>query len=151
LINLTLLRLNMAKRKLQKKTPRKSPVRLLNVAQGLLIGNVLLEGAFQTNVWEFMTGRRNGQFNPGGDDRGFITLPEILGFANTPYGFGSKNTNSFQDVVKTNLMRKGTLPAMVGVTLLAPPAFRIVKRQLGPLIRPMNKAIKQAGIKEVAL
>lgn len=136
----------MAKRKMQRRSRKKQPVRLLNVAQGLLIGNVLLEGAFQTNVFEFVTGRKNGVFNPGGDNRGFITLPEILGFADTPYGFGKSNTNSFQDVVMTNLKRPGVIGSMVVTTMLAKPAFRLGKKALGPVIRPINRQLKGTGV-----
>jgi hypothetical protein len=152
LINLIPLRLNMPRKKAKVTRKTKTPIRLLNVAQGVLIGNVLTEGAFRTNLWEFFTGRIDGKFQPGSDGQANITLPEILGFGSGgAFGLGMKATNTFGDVLRVNLMRPGVIPSMVGVSLLAPLAFRVGKRQLGPVIRPMNRALKQAGVKEVAL
>jgi hypothetical protein len=57
----------MAKRKMKRKSRRKQPVKLLNVAQGLVVANALTGAVFQTNAFEFLTGRINGAFKPGGD------------------------------------------------------------------------------------
>ena len=136
----------MAKRKMKRKSRRKAPVRLLNVAQGLVVANALTGAVFQTNAYEFITGRIGGAFRPGGDGQSRVTLPEILGFADSPFGLGKTATNSIGDVVRTNLQRPGAMSSAVLTLVLAPVAFKFGKRALGPVLRPINRQLKGSGV-----
>ena len=141
--------MTMAKRKMKRKSRRKQPVKLLNVAQGMIVGNALTQGFFNTNVVDFFTGMQNGKFNPGADGAFRITLPELLGFG--PGGVGGSygttpGKDTFSAVVRANLGKTGVPMMMVGTVLLAPAAFRLGTRALGPLIRPVNKQLRNARV-----
>jgi len=136
----------MARRKSPKRRSRKQPIKLLNIAQGVVVGNAITQGFFSTSLAEFTTGRINGAFRPGGDGQSNVTLPELLGFASTPAGLGRNATNSLIDVMRTNIMRPGTPTMVVGTLLLAGPAFKLGKKAMSGLIRPINKQLKTTGV-----
>lgn len=136
----------MAKRKMKRRSRKKQPIRLLNVAQGVLVGNVITTSMFQSNLFEFVTGRKDGAFRPGGDGQSFVTLPELIGFADSPFGLGKTATNSLGDVVMTNLKRPGVAGAMIATIVLAKPAFKFGKQTLGGVIRPINRQLKGTGV-----
>ena len=72
----------MARRKSRKSSRRSSPKRtnLLNVAQSVILGNAVTTTLFNTNMYEFVTGRVNGNYSPGAfDESSQVTLPELLG------------------------------------------------------------------------
>ena len=136
----------MARRKAAKRRTKKQPIKLLNIAQGVVVGSALTQGFFGTSLIEFTTGRINGAFKPGGDGQSNVTLPELLGFASTPAGLGTGATNSLVDVMKANFLKPGTPTMVVGTLLLAGPAFKLGKRAMAPLLRPINKQLKMTGV-----
>jgi hypothetical protein len=137
----------MARKKTAKRrSRRKTPIRLIPVAKGLIVGNAVTQGLFRTNLWEFTTGRIGGEFRPGGDGQKNITLPEILGFASSPWGMGVNATNSIGDVLKVNVMRPGALPLMIGTVLLTAPITKILTKALRPVITPINRTLKDSGV-----
>lgn len=136
----------MAKKKGKSRSRGKQPIRLLNVAQGVLVGNVITTSLFRSNLYEFATGRKDGAFRPGGDGQSFITFPEMIGFGDSSFGLGTSATNTVGDVVMNNLKRPGVAGAMVATIILAKPAFKLGKRALGPVIRPINRQLKGTGV-----
>ncbi len=136
----------MARRKAPKRRSKKQPIKLLNIAQGVVVGNAITQGFFSTSLVEFTTGRINGAFRPGSDGQSNVTLPELLGFANSPAGLGANATNSLMDVMRTNIMRPGTPTLVIGTLLLAGPAFKLGKKAMSPLLRPINKQLKMTGV-----
>ena len=80
----------MARRRRTTKKRRSRPKRtnVLNVAQSIILGNAVTEGLFNTNMFEFATGRIGGNYTPGAiSQSNQITLPELLGA-----GMGSYTT-----------------------------------------------------------
>jgi hypothetical protein len=136
----------MAKKRAKRTSRKKQPIRLLNVAQGIVVGNAITSGLFQSNLYEFTTGRKDGAYRPGSDGQSFVTLPELLGFANSPFGLGRTATNTLGDVVMNNLKRPGVAGSMVLTLVLAKPAFKLGKRAMGGIIRPINKQLKGTGV-----
>jgi len=136
----------MARKKAKRKSRGKAPLRVLNVAQGLIVGNAITQGLFRTNLWEFTTGRIGGVYRPGGDGQSTITLPEIAGFASTPFGLGEKATNTIGDVLKVNIQRPGVIPMVIGTMILAGPLMKVFKKALRPIITPINRQLKDTGV-----
>ena len=136
----------MARRKAAKRRTKKQPIKLLNIAQGLVIGSAITQGLFKTSLPQFVTGRIDGAFQPGGDGGSNITLPELLGFANSPGGVGVNSGETVASTMKSNFMRPGVPMMVVGTLLLAGPAFKIGTKAMGGLIRPINKQLKSTGV-----
>ena len=71
----------MARRRTKRKT-RRSPKKtnLLNLAQSVVIGNAVTHGLFDTNMYEFVTGRIGGVYAAGSaGTSNKVTLPALLG------------------------------------------------------------------------
>jgi hypothetical protein len=136
----------MARRKSAKRRTKKQPIKLLNIAQGIVVGNAITNAFFKTSLLEFATGRINGGFNPGGDGPDHITLPELVGFATRPGGMGVNSTMTTSLQIRNNIMREGAGTALVATLLLAGPAFKLGTKAMAPLLRPINKQLKQTGV-----
>ncbi|MGB1633084.1 MAG: hypothetical protein ACPHEN_06810 [Candidatus Poseidoniaceae archaeon] len=151
----------MARRRTKRKT-RRSPQKtnLLNVAQSVILGNAVTEGLFNTNMYEFVTGRINGAFEPGSvATSSQITLPELLGA-----GFGATETmrqgqfgaivssasgyggvhGSFGEAVKSNLQANGV--QMMSTLILTPIAFKVVSKLASKPRREFNKLARTVGL-----
>jgi len=135
----------MAKRKMKRRSRKTQPVRLLNIAQGVLVGNVVTEAMFQTNLMEFVSGRIDGSFLPGSDGSFRVTLPELIGFGDNKIG-GMSADKTLGGVIRSNLERPGVTGAMIATLILAKPAFKLGKRTLGGVIRPINRQLKGTGV-----
>ena len=90
---------------------RSSPKRtnLLNVAQSVILGNAVTTTLFNTNMYEFVTGRINGAYTPGSTGQGSqITLPELFGAgmgtttSQMPGSYLGATTTSTSPVPSTN-------------------------------------------------
>jgi len=143
----------MAKRKeARRRSRKKQPIKLLNLAQGAVVGNAVTMGLFGTNLRTFLTEgwmqdswKTSG--NPASWDNSYeITLGEMFrspsqgrrmsGESGAPWTFGK--------VLNHNLKNNG--PAMVATLLIAGPAFKFGTRALSPLIRPVNRQLKSTGV-----
>ena len=151
----------MARRRTKRKT-RRSPQKtnLLNVAQSVILGNAVTEGLFNTNMFEFVTGRINGAYTPGSMDQSSqITLPELLGagmgssevirqgtfgpITSSAAGYGGVHGN-FGDVVKANIQANG---GQMMTTLVAVPiAFKVVSKLASKPRREFNKLARTVGL-----
>lgn len=145
----------MAKRKGKMMKRRRQPkkgVNLVNAAQAGIILNAMTQGLFNSNLVDFFTGMRDGQFKAGVDGTYRLTLPELLGF--TPTGFKASAIGGqyaqgygFTRVVGDNL-RRSAMPIIL-TTVLTPVAFKVGKQLTAMPRRDVNKALKALGLKSV--
>jgi len=112
-------------------------------------------GLFNSNLGDFLTGRRDGVYRAGSDGASRLTLPELLGAGSIAFGgnYGSKPSAAYDGLaatLKTNLSRNGYMMAaqVIGI----PIAARVAKKALSkPLINPANKLLRGVGIREVKI
>ena len=153
--------MSMARRRTKRKT-RRSPQKtnLLNVAQSVILGNAVTEGLFNTNMFEFVTGRINGAYTPGSMAQSSqITLPELLGagmsssevirqgtfgpITSSAAGYGGVHGN-FGDVVKANIQANGV--QMMTTLVAVPIAFKVVSKLASKPRREFNKLARTVGL-----
>jgi len=128
---------------------RKPKTNLTNIAISAAVANGVTQGLFNTNLVEFMTGRVNGVYKPGGDGSSVITLPELLGagpggiggnFAGTA-GRYDNLSNSLMSNFKTNFFPMAV--AVIGIPVAAKVATKVLRK---PVLTPANKLIKMTGL-----
>lgn len=153
----------MARRKSRRKTSRRrSPKRtnVLNVAQSIILGNAVTEGFFNTNMFEFVTGRIGGAYTPGSIAQGSqITLPELLGagmgttgrnplaHSSAPMqtsGYGGVVGMSFTQQVQENLKTNGV--GMMTTLIVTPVAFKIISNLAKKPRAEFNKLARNVGL-----
>ena len=140
----------MAKRKGGKKRSyrRKQNINVLGLAQGMIVGNAVTRGFFNTSIMEFITGRIDGKTGGGSSEQ--ITLPEVFGMKKSHQTYGGIATNydkfggGFTWAVAQNLSRGG-LP-MLATIFLTPVAFKFGKKAMRPLLTPVNNAFRGSGV-----
>lgn len=152
----------MARRK-SRKTRRSSPrkTNVLNLAQSVIIGNAVTEGLFNTNMYEFVTGRINGAFTPGSMAQSSqITLPELLGagmgttetirqgqfgaIVSSASGYGGVHGSTFTEAVKANLQANGV--QMMSTLIITPIAFKVISKLAKKPRSEFNKLAKNVGL-----
>jgi hypothetical protein len=142
----------MARRKNGQFTKRKTTRRrkkqmpnLLNLGVSAVVANSITQGAFNANIVDFFTGRTDGAYKAGMDGTWRITLPEILGIGSANVGGNYAKGWDFGRVVTSNL--KKSFPMVVGTIILAPMVANVMKKSLAkPVIRPMNRLLKDSGL-----
>ena len=155
----------MARRKSRKSTRRSSPKKtnLLNVAQSVILGNAVTQTLFNTNMYEFVTGRIGGSYSPGAFDQSSqITLPELLGagmnvtnIVRSPQGYlqgisttsgygGVTGTGGFGQALKDNIQAN----AVSGLTtmIVTPIAFKVISKLAAKPRREFNKLARTVGL-----
>lgn len=154
----------MARRRTKAKS-RRAPKKtnLLNVAQSVILGNAVTQTLFNTNMYEFVTGRIDGSFTPGAAGQSSqITLPELLGagmgtvstiaapsgsiygaIQSNPAGYGGVH-GSFGQALKDNL----TANAVGGLTtmIVTPIAFKVISKLASKPRREFNKLARTVGL-----
>jgi len=161
----------MARRRMKKRT-RRSPKKtnLLNLAQSVVIGNAVTHGLFDTNMYEFVTGRIGGAYTPGAvGESNKVTLPELLGAGmgtteqvvkgqQNPYQGGGSSyivrttTNyggvvapaTLGSVVQDNLRNNGM--QMATTLIVAPIAFKMISKLTTKPRREFNKLARMVGM-----
>lgn len=155
----------MARRRMKRKTPRRAKTtNVLNIAQSVILGNAVTQGLFNTNMFEFVTGRINGAYTPGAMGQSAqITLPELLGAGmgvgatsssvgsgifqqtiTTPgAGYGGVH-GSFSQAIMDNIKANGvsTLTTLV----VTPIAFNVISKLAGKPRREFNKLARQINL-----
>lgn len=115
-------------------------------------------GLFNSNLGDFLTGRKDGVYRAGADGGHRLTLPEILGAGSIAFGgrYASKGGTplagyeNFSQTLVTNFWKN--LPMMGAQVIGIPIGVRIAKKFLAkPIINPTNKVIRKVGITEVKL
>jgi len=133
------------KRKSTRRRKKQMP-NLLNLGVSAVVANSITTGAFNSNIVEFFTGRQDGVYKAGADGSYRLTLPELLGIAGRG-GVGGTYASGygFQRVVTENLKRNA--PMIIGTVLFAPMVANLLKKSLAkPVIRPMNRLLKDSGL-----
>ena len=117
---------------------------LTNTASGLIVANALTDGLANANLWDFFTGRRDGKYVAGADGSGRLTLPELITGPNISASFGDTG-GTVIGVLKHNF-NKNWVP-ILGTVIGAPIALKVARKFLAkPLINPINRGLKMAGI-----
>ncbi len=111
----------------------------------MIIANALTQGAFRVPLTVFLG--LNNNFPGGTNSSNEVTLKELLDLAIG--GNGNIHAGSFPDgfrgVMKSNLKANWVQMAMTAVAV--PVAFRVGTKLLRkPIITPMNRMIKMAGL-----
>ena len=111
-----------------------------------LVANAITEGAFNANLIDFITGKRDGKYVAGGDGSWRLTLPELLGVSGSG-GFGGTYSPgvTFTEVMRGNLKKNGL--SIAASAILIPAVAGIMTKVLRkPVLNPMNKALKMTGL-----
>lgn len=158
----------MARRRM-KKTTRRQPKRtnLLNVAQSVIIGNAVTNGLFNTNMFEFATGRIGGAYTPGAiSQSNKVTLPELLGagmgtvttsISGQASQYGGSTSSSMTvgyggvvapatlgTVVQDNLKNNGV--QMATTLIVTPIAFKVISKLASKPRRQFNQIARMVGL-----
>tara|TARA_R110000823_G_scaffold294270_2_gene413184 strand:- start:436 stop:897 length:462 start_codon:yes stop_codon:yes gene_type:complete len=149
----------MARRKSKQKrrsTPKTTNV--LKVAEAIVVGSAATKMFFGTNLFEFTTGRLNGNTMSESSGSQFnttqITLPELVGFGKgvegeqggtqySKYG-GLYGNQTIGGVVQDNVKEFGL--SSITTMVVAPIAFRFGGRLAAPIRRQFNSLAKQARL-----
>lgn len=154
----------MARRKSRKNTRRSSPKKtnLLNVAQSVILGNAVTSTLFNTNMYEFVTGRINGAYSPGAIGQGSqITLPELfgagMGTTTTPMpgsylgatttstvGYGGVAAGQFGQTLQENI--RNNFASGLTTLVITPIAFKVISKLAAKPRREFNKLARTVGL-----
>jgi len=145
----------MAKRRGKAKARRRTnrSINLLNVAESLVLANVVTEGLFRTNLKDFMFGTRDGSYVAGMDGGPRLTLPEILGMGpNIAFGGNYGTTpevgyENFTSTIMSNAKRNAM--KMIPSLIFIPIGFTVVKKFTSKPRAQANRLLKNVGIKEL--
>jgi hypothetical protein len=139
-----------------RRTKRKQPIKISNVAQQFLIANAITRGVAGTNLVPFLTEgwlRDATSATVGGSGNSWTFSAAELVRGMTGGGFGMSQQwqgYGLQKAFETNLRKNGAM--MLATVIGVPIAFKFGKRILNkPLILPANRLLKSAGVKEVKL
>ena len=153
---------------MKRKTRRRAKTtNLLGLAQSIVIGNAVTQGLFRTNMYEFVTGRIDG--NPSNITSGNvfysqqITLPELLGAGLgkmsgeaggpmgvagyggvVPFGAGPGQGANFTDQVMKNVRAGGV--QMATTLVVAPIAFKVFSKLARKPRAEFNKLARTVGL-----
>ena len=123
----------------------KPALNLINLAEGAIIANAITTGLGQANLVDFFTGRMDGKYKAGADGSGRLTLPELIKGPNISKTYAG---GTLTGVLKHNFEKNGW--GMMTTVFLTPVIARMAKNVLRkPVLNPVNKAFKMAGIKGV--
>jgi len=138
----------MAKRKAKRRTRRNKSINLLNLAEGVAIGNAMTLGFFGTNLRTFLT---DGWLTDGGprkalfDNSWEVTLGEMFRSNSKGWAQGRDPVNyPWSEVLRRNLSANGGM--MVATMVLAPVVKRAVRKMGSPVFRPINQLMKGTGV-----
>lgn len=158
----------MARRRTRKPARRQpKKTNLLNVAQSVIIGNAVTQGLFNTNMFEFATGRIGGAYTPGAiSESNKITLPELLGagmgshtykISGQSGQYGSSTTQTVNigyggvvapatlgSVVQDNIKTNGV--QMATTLVITPIAFKVISKLASKPRREFNKLARMVGL-----
>lgn len=155
----------MARRRMKSKSRRSSPKKtnVLNLAQSVILGNAVTQGLFNTNMYEFITGRIGGAYTPGAlSQSSQITLPELLGAGmgvtatgglasqipgaaiTSGYGGVSGLQGNFGQVVMDNI--KNNAVSTVTTLVTVPIAFKVISKLASKPRREFNKLARTVGL-----
>jgi len=130
---------------------RKPKFDLMGAVQTVILGNVLTTNAFSLNAWDFLT---NNETAPTKGTRGGsnpalgmqVTLKELL---TEPFAGANGDPNFTNvDIVWQNMKTNAVplLTQMIGI----PIGFKVIRKlSRKPILNPLNRALKMAGMNDV--
>jgi hypothetical protein len=132
----------------------KPKLSISNTAQSLIIANAMSRGAFGVPLMTFL-GITNdfNQYGSSSNNSNEVTARELfdllIGRSNGGI-FAGSFPDGLSGVLKSNI--KANAWKMASAAILTPIAFKVGKQVLSkPIIRPMRKVIKMAGLKDVTI
>ena len=143
----------MARKKSKSKAPRRrksKAINLLNLGEGLLVGNIITETVFNSNMWDFFTAGSGLPFSQEfakSDGTMKVTLLELIQWkgdaSNVGSAFGTEFGTGRMDVIKQNLQANllGGVLTLAGVKV----GSKILKKQLRPTFKQVNQVIDMSG------
>jgi len=116
----------------------------MTVLESVLLANAVTEGAFNTDIREFLTGVTAKGFAPGRDGSRTLTLAELVGFG--PGGIGGNYSAGLdlQSVLKSNIQDNGAKMLMQLIAI--PIAFRVGAKLLKKPRAQANRLLRQASL-----
>ncbi len=120
-------------------------------AEALIVGSAITNATLGGNVFEVLSGRFDGGYNPGADGGQRISIPEVLGFTKSGWKaenvggtYGSKFATSFTNAVWENFKANG-VKSFVTITA-TPIVFRVLRKQARPFTRMFNKLMRDVSL-----
>ena len=132
------------KRKARRRTKPKT--NLLDIGVSLAVANGITQGLFQSNVVDFLTGMKDGQYAAGGDGSFRLTLPEMLGIGkNVKFGGNYGANHNLGSVIQSNFKANTgqIMFAAIGLPVVAKMAKKVLRK---PVLTPANKLLKMTGL-----
>ena len=134
-----------------RRTRRKPKTNLTNIAQSLLVAQVVSRNTTGLGIYDFLTAgtsmndmRSSGWEQSGDPHSSRITLKEIMQGAQV--GSGISINNAFMSNLKANAV------PLIASVILIPVAFNVGSKLLRkPVILPANRLLKSVGLKDVKL
>ena len=123
----------------------KPKTNLTNLAVSALVANTITQGMFNSNIVDFVTGRKDGVYRAGSDGSLRLTLPELLGVGSVKFGGNYGSGYDLQSVLMKNFKENWATMA-VGVILIPVAAKTITKLIRKPVILPANRMLKSVGL-----
>jgi len=132
----------------------KPKISVSNTAQSLIIANAISRGMFGVPLMTFLGLTKDfNQYGSSGNNSNEITAKELIDLATGGGGGISSNYTFEGEKGLTAALRyniKDNFVKMATYAVVTPIAFKVGKQLLNkPIIRPMNKVIKMAGLKDV--
>ncbi len=150
----------MARRKSRsKKTTRRrsKTTNVLTLAKSVIMGNAVTQTLFNTNMWEFATGRVGGTSlaNASGAQwsQSNITLPELVGFgmnvqggqdAHSYSGYGGIHTGTLMAQIQSNV--QANMVSGLTTLIVTPIAFKVIGKLASDPRREFNKLARTVGL-----
>ena len=140
-----------------RRTRRSKTTSVLKIAESALLADAITKGVFNADLRNFLMST-TGAASTSGTKFTQITLRELLsgisgGSYDTQYTMtqgGKKSVygNTISEQIMDNLKKNGLMLAFNLVAI--PVAFRVGKRVLAkPLINPLNRQIRNMGVREL--
>ena len=149
----------MARKRSKGKSPRrrsKPAFNLTNAAQTFVVANGVSMALFRTDALTFLGLTKNFGSNMGaGNNSNELTAQEIIARlfkSGSSGGMGQAwiDKGGLPYVVKRNISEQ--MPLLITATVGVPLAFKFGKQILAkPLLNPLNRTLKMAGIKGVRI
>ena len=123
----------------------KPKTNLTNLAVSALVANTITQGMFNSNIVDFVTGRKDGVYRAGSDGSLRLTLPELLGVGSVKLGGNYGSGYDLQSVLMKNF-KENWATTLAGVVLIPVAARTITKLIRKPVILPANRMLKSVGL-----
>jgi len=126
---------------------------LTRTAEALVIGSAISEATMGGNIFEVITGRHDGTYNPSSDGGNKLSIPELLGFTASGwnpdavggrYGTKAGSGTSFTNAVMNNLKANG-VKSFITITA-TPIVFRVLRKQSRGFSSLFNRLARDVGL-----